>query len=471
MIKLIQFVVSAGLAIIVAAVHPALAEKRVALVIGNSNYAHVGKLANPGNDAQDMSKALRELGFDVVTGIDLDKRGMSKTIRTFSKKLTDADVALFFYAGHGLQVNGQNYLAPVNARLKDEADLDFDMVPLNLVLRQMRRTQRVNMVFLDACRDNPLLKELGRSMGATRSASLTRGLARVETVVGTMISYATAPDQVALDGTGRNSPFTTALLKHIATPGMDVGNMMIKVRKDVLKSSKGKQVPWDHSSLTGQFFFKPAKKAPPVAQKPSTQQQIVLAPPPTPQVHETTFELTFWNSVKNATDPSMFESYLIQYPKGVFAPIARAKIAALKRAAERKPQPKPPVKEPNVETSRLIGRPPKQPDLAAPERIPTCKVATWNRNACSALYVGRGNAWGGAWGNNKKEALRKARRECSKYASDCKLRKWVCNGRSNTNKFAAIAFSTQTGGSGWAYNYNSRATAERIAMQKCNEQE
>ena len=123
---------------------------------------------------------LRQLGFDVVTGIDLDKRGMSKTIRTFSKKLDDADVALFFYAGHGLQVNGQNYLAPVNARLKDEADLDFDMVPLNLVLRQMRRTQRVNMVFLDACRDNPLLKELGRSMGATRSASLTRGLARVE---------------------------------------------------------------------------------------------------------------------------------------------------------------------------------------------------------------------------------------------------------------------------------------------------
>ena len=112
--------------------------------------------------------------------------------------------------------------------------------------------------------------------------------------------------------------------------------MMINVRKDVLKSSKGKQVPWDHSSLTGRFFFKPAEKTQPVVEKPPTKQQTVLAPPATPQVHETTFELTFWNSVKNATDPSMFESYLIQYPKGVFAPIARAKIAALKRAAERK---------------------------------------------------------------------------------------------------------------------------------------
>jgi len=153
---------------------PAWAEKRVALVIGNSSYTHATALPNPSNDAADMAAALTRLGFEVVAGIDLDKSAMRRTIRKFSTALEGADVALFFYAGHGLQVNGKNYLAPVNAQIKTESDLDFDMVDLNLVLRQMERQKSTNLVFLDACRDNPLLKDLARSMGALISSTTCR---------------------------------------------------------------------------------------------------------------------------------------------------------------------------------------------------------------------------------------------------------------------------------------------------------
>jgi uncharacterized caspase-like protein len=199
----------------------AWAEKRVALVIGNAAYVHASVLTNPVNDAQDISAVLRRLGFQVIEGKDLNKSAMTRQIRRFSGAIADADVALFFYSGHGLQVNGINYIAPIDAKLASEADLDFDMVPLSLVLRQMGRMERTNLVFLDACRNNPMLKDLARSMGVTRGANLTRGLARVSAGVGTMIAYATSPDQVAYDGTGRNSPFTTAVLKHIETPGQD----------------------------------------------------------------------------------------------------------------------------------------------------------------------------------------------------------------------------------------------------------
>lgn len=309
---------------------PALAEKRVALVIGNSNYKHVTKLVNPSNDAQDLTGALKRLDFQVIEGRDLDKQGMNRIIRKFSKAVRNADVALFFYAGHGVQVNGKNYLAPVNAQLNSEADLDFDMVSLSLILRQMERAKRTNLVFLDACRDNPLLADLARSMGATRSASLTRGLARVETGLGTFISFSTQPGNVALDGEGRNSPFTKALLQHIETPGVDIGSMMINVRKDVLKSSRGKQVPWENSSLTGQFYFKPAVKKPAAtpAKLPVTA-NIAPAPIHRQTVDNSVIELTFWNSIKDSKNPAMLRDYLNRFPKGVFSVIAKLRLRTL----------------------------------------------------------------------------------------------------------------------------------------------
>jgi uncharacterized caspase-like protein len=187
----------------------------------------------------------------VVEGRDLDKRGMEDKVREFSRKLDRATLALFFYAGHGLQVAGKNYLVPVDARLERPGDLAFDAMDVAQVLAQMEADQRVNLVFLDACRDNPLARTLARSLG-TRSASVGQGLASIQSAVGTMIAYATQPDNVALDGDGqRNSPFTTALLRHIATPGLDISTLMRRVRADVIAATHKKQVPWDHSSLVG----------------------------------------------------------------------------------------------------------------------------------------------------------------------------------------------------------------------------
>ena len=234
----------------------AAAEKRVALVIGNSNYAQVPALPNPVNDANDIGSALKRAGFDVILGIDVDKREFDTKVRNFADLLENADAAIFFYAGHGLQVSGRNFLLPIDARVQSERDLDFDAVNLDFVLKQMElgRAEKTNIVFLDACRDNPFAGNLARSMG-TRSASIGKGLAQVDTGVGTFISYSTQPGNVALDGTGRNSPFTAALAKHVVEPDRNLTSVMIEVRKDVLAATGGKQVPWDHSALTGEFYF------------------------------------------------------------------------------------------------------------------------------------------------------------------------------------------------------------------------
>ncbi|MGD9868938.1 MAG: caspase family protein [Hyphomicrobiales bacterium] len=246
----------------------AAAGKRVALVIGNSAYQHTSELRNPAKDANGMADALARLGFDVIKGVDLDINGMRNVIREYSRKIEGADVALFYYAGHALQIDGKNQLAPVNARLSNEADVDFETLPLNFVLRQMERERRTNLVFLDACRDNPLATRLDRSIRGRSSASVERGLARVESGVGTLIAYATSPGMVAYDGSGDNSPYTKALLSHIEQPGVTINDMMIAVRQDVLADSGGKQIPWEHSSLTGQFYFKQPVKVAAVEPKP-----------------------------------------------------------------------------------------------------------------------------------------------------------------------------------------------------------
>jgi uncharacterized caspase-like protein len=230
------------------------APDRVALVIGNGAYKSVAPLANPGNDAADMAAALRRIGFDVVEGRDLDKRGMETKIIEFSRKLDDANLALFFYAGHGLQVSGKNYLVPVDAKVERAADLSFETIDVSQVLAQMEADKRVNLVFLDACRDNPLARSLARTMG-TRSAAVGQGLASIQSAIGTLIGYATQPDNVALDGSGRNSPFTTAMLKHLPTPGLDISVLMRRVRADVVQATGQKQVPWDHSSLIGEVIL------------------------------------------------------------------------------------------------------------------------------------------------------------------------------------------------------------------------
>src|SRR5215831_15874426 len=245
-----------ALLLVLPAVAQTAAPKRVALVIGNSAYQHAVALANPVNDATAMGAALKQVGFAVLLGLDLDKRTFDGKIHEFAQVLNDADTALFFYAGHGLQVAGRNHLVPIDAQLNSERDLDFEAVSLDFVLKQMEleREGKTNIVFLDACRDNPLARNLARSMG-TRSAAIGQGLAQVQTGVGTFIAYSTQPGNVALDGEGHNSPFTEALARGLRLPDRNLTAVMIEVRKEVLAATGGKQVPWDHSALTGDFYF------------------------------------------------------------------------------------------------------------------------------------------------------------------------------------------------------------------------
>lgn len=232
---------------------PAFAE-RVALVIGNSKYENTEPLANPRNDAEAISEKLRKLKFTVFDGYDLSRNKFEELIRDFVRGAEGADAAVFFYAGHGLEVGSINYLVPVDANIRDETDLEFETININDILRFMEREQRTNLIFLDACRDNPMARNLSLNMG-TRSVAVGRGLAPVETGVGTMIAYSTQPGNVALDGAGRHSPFTEALLGHIETPNLDVEIMMRSVRRDVMQITAGQQVPWSSSSLTGSFVF------------------------------------------------------------------------------------------------------------------------------------------------------------------------------------------------------------------------
>jgi Caspase domain/Putative peptidoglycan binding domain len=318
---------------------PAQAEKRVALVIGNAAYQNTTPLLSPRNDAGDVAAALGRLGFDVVDGSDLDKRSMERTMRQFTKKLARADVALFYFAGHAVQSGGQNYLMPIDARLRSEGDIDFEALPLSLVLRQMEREAKTSIVLLDACRDNPLARGLGRTMG-TRSSLIGQGLAEVRAGVGTLVGFSTQPGNIALDAEGRNSPYAAALLKHMEAPGKDVGGVLVAVRNDVLSVTAGRQVPWEFSALTDAVYLRAALGAPPAP-------PLAPAPPPPapanttvlPPDYDKEMEIAFWNAVKGSKSPAVLGTYLDRFPRGTFAGLARVMIDQLKSAEAAAAQP------------------------------------------------------------------------------------------------------------------------------------
>jgi hypothetical protein len=306
------------------------AARRVALVIGNSAYLHTPRLANPGNDAADMAATLRKHGFEVIEGDDLDKAGFDRKVRDFASALKGADAGVFFYAGHGLQVGGQNYLVPIDAKAEEEAALDFEMVRVEVVQRLMERQTESNILFLDACRDNPLARNLARSMG-TRSAEVGRGLAQIQAGVGTLISFATQPGNVALDGTGRNSPFTGALVSHLAAPKEDLSGILIDVRRDVMQATRNKQIPWEHVALRDRFYFTapPAKGSDPAGLTPGqfagTPQQVSEA-------------VLAWNAVKDSTSIATLEAFREQYAKDnrTYDQLAKERIAHLRAEEERR---------------------------------------------------------------------------------------------------------------------------------------
>lgn len=226
-------------------------EKKVALVIGNSAYP-TANLRNPVNDASAMAGKLRALGFDVLLRTDLTQREMTRSFSQFGEKLGPGAVALFYFAGHGLQVQGKNFLIPVDAEIRTEASVRTEAVDVDLVLHQLG-TARLSMVILDACRNNPFERRFRGTGG---------GLAQIDAPTGTLIAYATAPGKTADDGLGSNGLYTTELLKAIDMQGLTVEEVFKQVRINVLKASRNQQIPWESSSLTGEFFFRVATKAP-----------------------------------------------------------------------------------------------------------------------------------------------------------------------------------------------------------------
>jgi hypothetical protein len=230
---------------------------RQALIIGNSTYDHTSPLRNPTNDARAISQTLSRLGFEVETLTDVNQRQMEQAINQFGDKLRNRrGVGLFYYAGHGMQVRGENYLLPIDINPRSAADIRYDAVPVGKLLGQMEEAANgMNLVILDACRNNPFNRNF---------RSTNQGLAQVIAPTGSFISYATAPGEVAADGDGANGLFTERLLKHMVVPGLKLEEVFKRVRVDVQQESNNRQVPWDSSSLTGDFFFVPALPEPKV---------------------------------------------------------------------------------------------------------------------------------------------------------------------------------------------------------------
>ena len=291
----------------------ASAQKRMALVIGNSAYKHTSELTNPRNDAVDMAAALKQLGFKVIDGYDLDKAAFDKKVKEFAIALIGTDVGVFFYAGHGLQVDGQNYLVPTDAELTAAAALDFEMVRFDLVQRVMERETQTNILFVDACRNNPLARNLTRALG-TRSTSVGQGLAAAEAGSGTLISFSTQPGSVASDGSGRNSPYAGPLAKHLVNSSDDLNSVLIAVRNDVMRETQRAQVPWEHSALTKRVFFNASSEAK-LASTPENDAAVA------------------WSAIKQSTNVSVLEGFVGRYKDTTYADLARARLDKLKRSA------------------------------------------------------------------------------------------------------------------------------------------
>lgn len=296
-----------GLAALAAFLCSSAWAKNYALLIGNAAYS-MGPLDNPVNDANDFAKTLREIGFDARVITNQNKEAMMQAIRDFGERIKGNDgIALFYFAGHGVQVEGENYLLPVSEPIRNEDEVKKNAVPANLVLRYMEDSKnRVNVVVLDACRNNPFIK--------TRSLK-SRGLAPMDAPSGSLIAFSTAPGTEALDGSDRNGLYTKHLMANVKVPGLTVEQVFKRTREAVETESEKlagrRQSPREESSLKGgDMYFVP--------------------PPAGKTADDTAIELAYWNSIANSESSADFESYLAQYPNGKFAELAKNRLQTLR---------------------------------------------------------------------------------------------------------------------------------------------
>ena len=281
----------------------AYAEKRVALVIGNAAYHNTTRLNNPTRDSKDVASALRRLDFDVTEYHDVDFIGMRKAMKKFGRTARNADMAVLYFAGHGMEVGGENWLIPVDADLLSDDEMEDEAIGLSYVMGKLRGASKLGLVILDACRNDPFSSKMRRASGITRSVN--RGFARVEPEGNILVAYAAREGTLAQDGNyGENSPYAAALLQHIETPNLDVQFLFRRVRDSVKIASRGVQVPHTYGSLPGQRIFLKTKKI----------------------VPDNSAEIAFWNSIKDSEEKPVYEAYLATYKNGIFTKLALARI-------------------------------------------------------------------------------------------------------------------------------------------------
>ena len=281
------------------------AEQRVALVIGNGAYRSVPELRNSRNDADDISEQLKRLGFAVIDGRDLDRSAMQTALGRFAQRLRGADAGLVYYSGHGLQINGQNFLVPVDLKMDSGAFTPFEMVKVDDVVEALSYTDGVRLLVLDACRDNPFANSLAQNKGS-RGAGATRGLAKIERSQGMLIAYSTQPNAVAADGNGRNSPFTAALVREMQVPGLEVATVFRRVAVNVNRETGGEQTPELSVSLLGDFYLNPQES-----------------------------DVSAWQKLGPSANAAGLKAFISRFPTSVMVDAARARLEAIENANER----------------------------------------------------------------------------------------------------------------------------------------
>ncbi len=309
-------------------VSAAKADRRVAFVVGNGAYKNVAQLPNPPIDAKAMAATLRNVGFEVIEGSNLTRDQMTDKLLDFGRKAQGSDVAVFYYAGHGIAVGGSNYLLPIDADIKSEMDVKLGAaINIDLTLDQTMGDAKVKLVFLDACRDNPFAAKI-KSNSATRSVNVQSGLAEMKSGEGTLIAFATGPGQTALDGQeGNNSPFTRALIDNITKPGVEIQQAMTSVRAQVNEETHKGQLPWGHTNLIGAVYLNPAQQTQVANAAPAAASGS--APVAATGGSSDGVELEYWRSVKETNKPEELNAYLSTYPNGQFKALALARLAAI----------------------------------------------------------------------------------------------------------------------------------------------
>ncbi len=310
---------------LIAAASKASAAARVALVIGNAEYRYAKPLPNPVNDANDIADTLEQLDFTVIRVFNGDFGKIREGIRAFNGEVEKADIGLIYYAGHGMELGGENWIVPVDAELKTDRDLVSEAIGLKVILQSVSRAGALGLVILDSCRDNPFAAKMTRTKLAR---SVDRGLARVEPSTNVLVAYAAKDGTTATDGDGRNSPYTAALLKHLGTRGLEVSFVFRKVRDDVMAATGRRQQPFVYGSLSSKAIYlraaDPAAQAVSAPAQPTAAQSAAAAPGLARNI-----DVAVWESISQSTDALLFENFLKQFPQSPRGGQAQARLAAL----------------------------------------------------------------------------------------------------------------------------------------------